>query len=142
MNKNPKLIILAGPNGSGKSTLAELLKKNGTFSGFLNADTIASGLGQSLKSEIDSGRLLLKRMQTLFAESVDISFETTLSGKSWVKTIERAKSLGYSVELYFVYLDSINLAIERVAKRVSEGGHNINTETIVSCHDMQNILTK
>ncbi len=127
----PKLIILAGPNGSGKSTLADVLKKNGQIKTFLNADTIANGLGNSVKSEIESGRVLIKVIRNLLDAKQDIAFETTLSGKIWIKLIKDARTLGYHIEIYFIFVESVDLAIQRVANRVKEGGHNIPGDTIL-----------
>ena len=45
--------------------------------------------------------------------------------------VKRAHELGYQVVLLFFWLSSPEMAIERVAKRVSEGGHNIPIETII-----------
>ena len=39
--------------------------------------------------------------------------------------------MGYQVVLLFFWLASPEMAIERVAKRVSEGGHNIPAETVI-----------
>lgn len=125
-----KLIILGGPNGCGKSTLAEFLKKNQQLSFFLNADTIARGLGESPKSEIDAGRLLLRKIEDLLGDGESFSFETTLSGRTWIHVIELAKQHGYHVEIYFIFVDTVDIAVDRVAARVRRGGHNIPEETI------------
>ena len=61
---------------------------------------------------------------------VDFAFETTLTTLSYLHTIKLAKKKGYSVTLLFFWLNDVNLAIERVKIRVSEGGHNIPEETI------------
>lgn len=60
----------------------------------------------------------------------NFSFETTLATKSFLRTIERAKSKGYYVTLIFFWLDSTELAKDRVKKRVLEGGHNIKSDVI------------
>lgn len=56
---------------------------------------------------------------------VSFAFETTLSGKGYARLIPRWQADGYLVHLVFLSLSSPELAIERVRKRVSEGGHNI-----------------
>lgn len=58
------------------------------------------------------------------------AFETTLSGLSYLKLISTAKQKGFIIVLFFVYLESFQLAQNRVAIRVSKGGHNIPSETI------------
>ena len=73
---------------------------------------------------------MLKRIDELINSNQDFSFETTLSSKSFLNTIERAKSKGYYTTLIFFWLESVELAKFRVLKRVSEGGHNIEPEVI------------
>ena len=73
---------------------------------------------------------MLKRIEELMSLGQDFSFETTLSTKSFVKTIEKAKEKGYYVTLIFFWLDSVELAIDRVRTRVREGGHDIPKDVI------------
>jgi predicted ABC-type ATPase len=127
----PKMTIIAGPNGCGKSTLAEMLINKRQLSTFLNADIIASGLGNSRISEIESGRVMLKAIKNLLSSRQNLAFETTLSGKLWVSIIEKAKKIGYQTEIYFIYVTTPEVAINRVAERVSHGGHNIPEQTII-----------
>lgn len=58
------------------------------------------------------------------------AFETTLSTRSYKNKILEAKSVGYAVTLLFFWLQTVELANERVRNRVSEGGHNIEKEII------------
>lgn len=48
-----------------------------------------------------------------------------MSGKGYRDKIQRWRSLGYEVVLYYFKLESVEIAIDRVKQRVSEGGHNI-----------------
>jgi predicted ABC-type ATPase len=75
-------------------------------------------------------QLKLKRIDELLNSNQDFSFETTLSTKSFINTINDAKFKGYYVTLIFFWLESIELAKDRVQKRVSEGGHNIESDVI------------
>jgi predicted ABC-type ATPase len=132
--KLPTLFIIAGCNGAGKTTasytvLPELLN----IKEFVNADEIAKGLSpfQPEKVSIEAGKIMLKRIDELIAQNQDFAFETTLASRSFVSLCSFAKQKGYSICLTFLWLDSKELAIERVKQRVSEGGHNIPTETIV-----------
>ena len=68
-------------------------------------------------------RYLLKRQR-------DFGIETTLATRTLLKTIRLAQSAGYTVTLLYFWLNSPELAIERVAARVEAGGHNIPEETI------------
>ena len=128
-----KLYIISGCNGAGKTTASfNILPDLLNCKEFVNADEIARGLSpfQPEKVSIEAGRLMLKRIDELLNSKHDFSFETTLSTKSFIKTIEIAKSKGYYITLIFFWLESIELAKDRVAKRVSEGGHNIDPEVI------------
>jgi predicted ABC-type ATPase len=128
-----KLFIIGGCNGAGKTTASfNILPELLNCKEFVNADEIARGLSpfQPENVSIEAGRLMLKRIDELLTSNIDFSFETTLSTKSFVNTINKAKSKGYYVTLIFFWLDSVQLAKERVQKRVSEGGHHIEPEVI------------
>ena len=79
---------------------------------------------------IEAGRLMLRRINDLLEDGSDFAFETTLSTRTYQKFIERAHERGYFVSLLYFWLPTPEQAIERVAKRVSLGGHNIPTNTI------------
>lgn len=128
-----KLYIISGCNGAGKTTASfNILPELLNCKEFVNADEIARGLSpfQPEKVSIEAGKLMLKRIDELINSNQDFSFETTLSSKSFLNTIERAKSKGYYTTLIFFWLESVELAKFRVLKRVSEGGHNIEPEVI------------
>jgi predicted ABC-type ATPase len=122
------LFIIAGPNGAGKTTASyTVLPEMLDCREFVNADEIARGLSpfQSDKASIDAGRLMLQRIKELIKHRIDFAFETTLSSRSYVKTIIEAKKYDYFITLVYFWLSSPDLAIERVKNRVKEGGHNI-----------------
>ena len=124
----PNFYILAGPNGAGKTTAAyTLLPEVLDVRNFVNADEIARGLSPFDVEAVvfEAGRIMLHRIDYLLTNSADFAIETTLSTRSYVQTIRRARALGYTVTLVFVYLSSPELAVDRVAKRVAAGGHNI-----------------
>ena len=73
---------------------------------------------------------MLERLEQLVKENQSFSFETTLSGLTYLNFIKKAKAKGYGTTFFFVYLNSINLAKERVALRVSKGGHSIPRDVI------------
>ncbi len=127
------LYIIGGCNGAGKTTASfNILPDLLNCKEFVNADEIAKGLSpfQPESVSIKAGRLMLKRIDELINSNQDFSFETTLSTKSFTNTIENARSKGYYVTLIFFWLESIELAKDRVQKRVSEGGHNIEIDVI------------
>ena len=129
----PKLYIIAGCNGAGKTTASyTVLPEMLGCKEFVNADEIAKGLSPFNPESvaIEAGRLMLQRMDDLLSEGSDFAFETTLSTRSYVKFIERAQAKGYVVTLLYFWLPTPEQAIERVATRVREGGHNIPSDVI------------
>ena len=130
----PNLFIIAGCNGAGKTTASfTILPDVFHLDIFVNADEIARGLSplNPDKSSIEAGRMMLSKIDQHVDNRTDFAFETTLASKSFVKTIRKAKNAGYNVSLIFYYLDSEQLAIERVETRVKEGGHNIPKDVII-----------
>lgn len=133
MSKLPKLYIIAGCNGAGKTTASfTILPEILGCKEFINADEIAKGLSpfQPESVAMQAGRIMLARMDELLQKGEIFAFETTLATKSYKQKIEWAQANGYEVTLLFFWLDSPNIAKERVAQRVAEGGHNIPLETI------------
>lgn len=129
----PKMYIIAGCNGAGKTTASyTVLPEVLGIKEFVNADEIAKGLSPFNPEHvsIEAGRLMLKRINALLALKADFAFETTLSTRSYVQLIQEAHRLGYFVTLLYFWLPTPEQAIQRVAKRVSLGGHNIPTNTI------------
>ena len=128
-----ELYIIAGPNGAGKTTFArEFLPHFVRCLEFVNADYIATGISPfaPAAAAIEAGRVMLKRIDTLAAEGKSFGFETTLAGRGYVKLLQRLKAEGYRIHLFFVWLPSSSLALERVAQRVRKGGHDIPASVI------------
>jgi len=126
--KHPNLYIIAGPNGAGKTTASfNLLPELLHCPNFVNADEIAKGLSPFAPNDmaVQAGRLMLKRIEELLPQRADFAIETTLATRSYVRLVHRAQQLGYRVHLLFFYLETEQQAIERVAQRVSNGGHDI-----------------
>jgi predicted ABC-type ATPase len=127
------LYIIAGCNGAGKTTASfTILVDSLDCKEFVNADEIAKGLSpfQPEKVAFESGRIMLERINDLLERNVSFSFETTLSSRTYKDLVDRAKSKNYKVTLLFFWLQSIELAKERVRTRVLEGGHNIEENVI------------
>src|ERR1035437_2342419 len=130
----PNLYIIAGCNGAGKTTASfTILPEMLNCREFVNADEIARGLSpfQPEKVPIESGRIMIHRVNELIEQQVDFAFETTLSTLSLQGIIASAKEKDYVITLVYIWLKSPEMAIQRVRKRVSEGGHDIPDETII-----------
>lgn len=124
----PSVVILAGPNGAGKSTAAPTLLQGAlAVNEFVNADVIARGLSafDPESAAIAAGRVMLSRLRALADQRVNFAFETTLASRSFAPWLTGLRASGYEVHLVFLWLSSSGLAIERVADRVRNGGHNI-----------------
>ena len=131
MSKN--LYIIAGCNGAGKTTASfTILPEIWHCKEFVNADEIARGLSPFNPESVamQAGRIMLERVDELLEQGQNFSIETTLATRSYVQLVKRAQTLGYTVSLLFFWLNSPEVAIQRVAKRVSEGGHNIPIDVI------------
>lgn len=97
------LYIISGCNGAGKTTASyTVLPDILDCREFVNADEIARGL----------------------------SIETTLASRSYLNLVRKAQAKGYQVSILFFWLRTPELAIQRVAERVRNGGHNIPENTI------------
>jgi predicted ABC-type ATPase len=129
----PSLYIIAGPNGAGKTTFArEWLATRIDWEDFLNADIIAAEMSPDSPESvaIPAGRLMLERLYDRADRKVDFAVETTLAGLSYVKIIKRLSARGHKAHLAFLWVREVDFSIARVAKRVSEGGHNIPQDVI------------
>lgn len=129
-----KIVILAGPNGAGKTTFArEFLLREGDCPIFVNADLIASGLSPFRPdfSAMRAGRLMLEEIRGHARAGRSFAFETTLSGRLYVRLIPRWRRQGYRVKLIYLRLASAELALSRVAARVLQGGHGVPADVVV-----------
>jgi len=128
-----RVIIIAGPNGAGKTTFArEFLPQEAGCPVFVNADLIAAGLSpfDPERAALQAGRLTLEAIARHVVQRESFAFETTLSGRTYARQIPHWQGLGYRVELFFLSLPSADMAVQRVAERVRQGGHNIPEATI------------
>ncbi len=131
--KTKNLYIIAGCNGAGKTTASfTVLPEMLDCKEFVNADEIAKGISPFNPESValQAGRLMIERVLHLMREGATFAFETTLSTRSYVKLVKMAQKQGYFVSLLFFSLATPEQAVKRVAKRVSQGGHNIPIDVI------------
>ena len=124
----PTIYLIAGCNGAGKTTFArEFLPKEVKCLRFLNADEIARGLSPLKPSAgaIRAARLLLAQVDEHLRRRETFALESTLSGKTYIRLFNRARQLGYEIELHYLWLSSPAQAIARVRQRVQQGGHHV-----------------
>lgn len=127
-----QIFMIAGPNGAGKTTTAMSFISSEMIDEFLNADEIARGLAplHPENMALTASKLMLKRFKELLDANKTFAFETTGSGTNYIKHLKEAQAKDYEVHLMFLWLPSSDLAVERVANRVRQGGHNIPEDTI------------
>lgn len=124
------IYVLAGTNGAGKSSVGgAALREAGVD--FFNPDEAARRIQAArpglTQTEVNSaawhhGRRLL---ENAIADRLDFAFETTLGGETMTRLLENAADAGLEVRVWYVALESFELHIDRVRRRVAKGGHDI-----------------
>jgi predicted ABC-type ATPase len=128
------IVILGGPNGAGKTTAAHVVvPQELNIREFVNADEIARGLSpfNAEGAAMPAGRLMIERMRNLVRDGQSFAFETTCSARAYVSWLRQCKAEGWRVTLLYLWLPSPQIALDRVARRVQEGGHGIPTDVVV-----------
>ncbi len=133
-DKGPVCHVVAGPNGSGKSTFA--LRYLPDFAGaveYVNPDLMAQGMSPTdiRLSAIKAGKLTLVRIAELIGERESFAFETTLSGRGHLKLLADAKSAGYTIALYYLWMPEPAALPLRIGHRVLAGGHDVPAEDVM-----------
>ncbi len=130
VDRRPLLVALAGPNGAGKTTFYHAHLAPAALR-FLNADEISREL------EIDAceaARMVARLRQELVRQRESFVLETVFSDPVGDKLtfLKEAARSGYTVVLCFIGLSGADISEERVAMRVSQGGHDVPSEKLVS----------
>jgi predicted ABC-type ATPase len=128
-----RFTIFAGVNGAGKTSLYNIaFERNESIGLRVNLDEIVRGLGdwRDEKLQLESGKHAVRLVRQYLSEGVSFHQETTLAGRSIFHTIREAKNSGYKVILYYVGVDSPEIAKDRVRARVKKGGHGIEDAVI------------
>ena len=136
MFKNvPNLYIISGCNGSGKTTASyTILPEMLHCKEFVNSDEIAKGLSpfnaNTMAVEVEASRIMYKRIRELIGMAKTFALETTLASRSIANLVKDAQMKSYYVTLLFFWLNTPDLAVERVKNRVAMGGHHVNEQTV------------
>ncbi len=126
-NERLSIHVFSGPNGAGKTTFAKVLLPRLDCPNFLNADMIAAGVAplSPASSAITAARILFREWDRLVASGQSFGFETTLSGRTYALRLREAKARGYQIYLYYLWLPTANIALQRIRQRVKKGGHDV-----------------
>jgi predicted ABC-type ATPase len=99
---------------------------------FVNADEIARAQVPDQDTDMNrqAARIMLFRLNSLQNERLSFAVETTLASRALATRIVSLKAKGYRFHLYYMWIDSADLAVQRIAERVRMGGHNIPEQTV------------
>ena len=145
------LYIFAGVNGAGKSTLynSENLDNEIKYSTRINTDEIVRKIGdwKNNSDQIRAAKIAINLRNDCLQHGKSFNEETTLTGKTILKTIDKAKELGYELQLFYVSVNNPEIAKERIKNRVEKGGHNIADEIVEkryyeSLKNLKQVITK
>ena len=130
LDRRPILVALAGPNGAGKTTFYHAhLSPSGLR--FLNPDLIAKELWLTPE---DTSKAATGLRQVLVQQRESFVFETVFSDPVGDKIgfLKHAADSGYTIVLCFIGLAGVGTSEERVAMRVSQGGHDVSPEKLAA----------
>ncbi len=127
------MYIVSGCNGSGKTTATyTLLPEMFDCTQFINSDEFAKSLSpfDPSAASVTASRYLLMRFKYLINRKINFCIETTLATRSLLSMVRDAQAGGYEVTVLYLWLNSVDIAIQRVKARVDAGGHDIPEEVI------------
>ncbi|AWB45561.1 hypothetical protein DCC85_16035 [Paenibacillus sp. CAA11] len=139
------MFVFAGNNGSGKSTIRNLIVDRIGVSVNIDPDALARKInnGNPEMSKVSAGKEAIRIARECIRNKWDFTVETTLAGGNVLRQMKAAKQQGFEIIMFYVGLGDVQLNIERVAMRVKNGGHHIDTEDIIrrNVTSMKNLLS-
>lgn len=133
MGQPKRFWLIAGPNGVGKTTYA--FKNVPAVSGsmnFVNMDEISRGLSPLAPhlAEREAARVALHRARQFIGDGQVFSMETTMSGRVHLELMAEAREAGMSPALLYFSVRDPEICLQRIARRVAEGGHDVAEEVV------------
>ena len=125
--------IFAGVNGAGKTSIYKsTYYEQNKDEKRINTDEMVARIGSWKDSNLQMkcAREAVKLIRTYINEEKSFNQETTLSGRSIINNIKKAKQKGYIIILNYIGVDTSETAKARVDLRVRKGGHGIPHEDI------------
>jgi predicted ABC-type ATPase len=129
LDRRPVIVALAGPNGAGKTTFYHAhLQPAGLR--FVSADVLAEELHIEAYA---AARVADAVRQELVRQRESFVFETVFSDPVGEKLafLKSAAQAGYNTILCFIGTAGPEVSEQRVAMRVSQGGHDVPAEKLV-----------
>ena len=130
LDQRPIIVAVAGPNGAGKTTFYRAHIAPAALR-YVSADVLARELDMDAYSAAKAADAIRR---ALLGQKESFAFETVFSDPVGDKLnfLKEAVAAGYTVVLCFIGLEDAGLSEERVAMRVSQGGHDVPTEKLKS----------
>ena len=130
LDRRPVVVVLAGPNGAGKTTFYHAHLRPAALR-FINTDVVARNLGLDAYAAAEAADALRRE---LVNQGESFVFETVFSDPVGDKLafLKEAEKNGYNVILCFIGISGPRISEERVAMRVSQGGHDVPPEKLIS----------
>jgi predicted ABC-type ATPase len=130
LDGHPVIVAIAGPNGAGKTTFFHSHLRDAGLR-FVNADDIAHELDVSA---YEAATLAEALRRELVRQRESFVFETVFSDPVGARLtfLVDAALTGYNVVLCFIGIPGPETSEERVAMRISQGGHDVPSEKIFS----------
>jgi len=135
--RKPVMTVIAGPNGSGKTTLTKEVLAHVTTQDvqYINADEIAEkqfGGWNSTEAIIKAANHADDLRSQCIEQKKSFVYETVFSTPRRVEDLQRAKDNGFFVQLVFVSTENPEINVDRVQRRVENGGHTVPTDKIIA----------
>ncbi len=143
MQTDKQYIIFAGINGVGKTALHNVLAEGIDLGLRISIDDIAKELGdwRDTVVQIKAARRAMSDLRETIDKGLSFHQESTLPGEAVLRYADLAKEKGYRIILYYIGVSSLDIAKERVRRRVEEGGHGIDEKVMEKRFiDMKNCL--
>ena len=117
----PQLLIVGGPNGSGKTTVA-MQYASAEAIGYIGADVIAALIAPEnpTSARVQAARQFIRSVDDAIVNKRSCVVESTLSGRSFRNCMLEARQNGYEITIVFVFVDSVDVCVARVAERVGK----------------------
>jgi predicted ABC-type ATPase len=141
LDQRPVIVALAGPNGAGKTTFYHAHLQPVALR-FVDTDVLARQLDLDpyAAAVMADGlrRELVKQRESFVFETV---FSDPVGDK--LTFLKEAAQAGYTVVLCFIGISGPGVSEERVAMRVSQGGHDVPPEKLIARYPrtLTNLLT-